>query len=194
MDGTSGRQFSTLRRRLQQMGIELVITHLPPSRCASLSQSSGFVTTNDTDWARLPIGGSSSSRHRARHHTPAAVPEAHKACELTCYLLEAWQRPPEEQRGQRPRAFRELPAWDCLLELRHEYSAVWKPGSVRVSQAEKMGASVNTPYVDALAICKQGGFRLTLAPVFMQAGGPEARSCWLLVNGVIAAHFPIKLV
>ena len=33
MDGTAGRQFSTLRRRLQQLGIELVITHLPPARC-----------------------------------------------------------------------------------------------------------------------------------------------------------------
>lgn len=34
MDGTAGRQFSTLRRRLQQLGIELVITHLPPARYA----------------------------------------------------------------------------------------------------------------------------------------------------------------
>jgi hypothetical protein len=33
MDGTAGRQFSTLRRRLQQLGIELVITHLPLARC-----------------------------------------------------------------------------------------------------------------------------------------------------------------
>ena len=32
MDGTAGRQFSTLRRRLQQLGIELVVTHLPPAR------------------------------------------------------------------------------------------------------------------------------------------------------------------
>ncbi len=36
MDGTAGRQFSTLRRRLQQLGIELVITHLPPARCVHM--------------------------------------------------------------------------------------------------------------------------------------------------------------
>lgn len=33
MDGTAGRQFSTLRRRLQRLGIELVLTTLPRDKC-----------------------------------------------------------------------------------------------------------------------------------------------------------------
>lgn len=75
MDGTSGRQFSTLRRRLQQMGIELVITHLPPSRCASFPQLSGSVTTDDTDWARRrqQQQASSSSSHACRRPRSACA-------------------------------------------------------------------------------------------------------------------------